>query len=188
MYKIVGADRREYGPVTKEAVLEWIAQGRANAQTIARFEDGAWKPLATFDEFKPALSTAPGAGAPTASNPTGSATPPFPGAAASTTAPPLAPIAPIASGTARGANNMAIAALVFSILGLLCCPCLGPTLGIILGFISLGDIKQNPQRYSTDETLPKIAIGIGIFGVLIHCGLPIFSSTVKHMLHSSFRF
>ena len=30
MYKVVGADRREYGPVSRETILEWIAQGRAN--------------------------------------------------------------------------------------------------------------------------------------------------------------
>ena len=56
MYKIVGADNREYGPVTQEEVLQWIAQGRANARTIAKLEDGAWKPLASFDEFKSALN------------------------------------------------------------------------------------------------------------------------------------
>jgi hypothetical protein len=58
MYKVVGADRREYGPVSRETLLEWIAQGRANAQTIAKFEDGAWRPLASFDEFKAALGLA----------------------------------------------------------------------------------------------------------------------------------
>src|SRR5690242_18096534 len=59
MYKVVGADRREYGPVSRETILEWIAQGRANAQTIAKFEEGAWKPLGTFEEFRDAIGSAP---------------------------------------------------------------------------------------------------------------------------------
>src|SRR6185369_7937141 len=84
MYKVVGADRREYGPVTREAVLEWIAQGRANAQTIARFEEGAWKPLATFDEFKNALA----ASAPVGAIPPPAGTPPV--ASSVTTSPPPA--------------------------------------------------------------------------------------------------
>jgi hypothetical protein len=164
MYKIVGADKREYGPVTKETVLEWIAQGRANAQTIARFEDGAWKPLSTFDEFKALLNIPPTPAAATAS---------------ATTAP---PIAPVVMQTGRETNNMAIAALVFSILGFVCCPCLGAGLGVILGFISLGEIKQNPHRYSTDKSVPIVAIVLGIIGLLTLCGVSIFSDILKRFL------
>jgi hypothetical protein len=57
MYKIIGADRREYGPVNSEQILKWIAEGRANAQTRARGDDGAdWKSLAEFSEFAAALA------------------------------------------------------------------------------------------------------------------------------------
>jgi len=62
MYRIVGADQKEYGPVTVEQIRDWITQGRANAQTVAKFEEGAWKPLATFPEFAtlfPATSNLP---------------------------------------------------------------------------------------------------------------------------------
>ena len=31
MYKILGADQKEYGPVTAEELRIWIAQGRAAA-------------------------------------------------------------------------------------------------------------------------------------------------------------
>src|SRR5687768_13414206 len=57
MYKIVGADRKEYGPVTAEQIIQWIRQGRANPQTVARFQDGPWKPLTGFPEFASALSS-----------------------------------------------------------------------------------------------------------------------------------
>jgi hypothetical protein len=56
MYKIIGADQKEYGPVTEEEIRAWIAQGRANGQTLAQTENGPWKPLAAFPEFAPALS------------------------------------------------------------------------------------------------------------------------------------
>src|SRR3989442_148035 len=52
MYKIIGADQREYGPVPVEQVRKWIAEGRANAQTKACSEGSSeWKTLAGFPEF-----------------------------------------------------------------------------------------------------------------------------------------
>ncbi len=59
MYKIIGVDQKEYGPVTADELRTWIAQGRANGQTLAQAEGGAWKPLATFPEFAQALSALP---------------------------------------------------------------------------------------------------------------------------------
>src|SRR5215831_9960433 len=52
MYRIIGADDREYGPVTAEQLRQWIAEGRANAQTRV-FVEGAteWKPLGSLPEF-----------------------------------------------------------------------------------------------------------------------------------------
>jgi len=61
MYKIIGADQREYGPVPVEQVRKWIAEGRANAQTKAWSEGRSeWKTLADFPEFADLL-TAKGA-------------------------------------------------------------------------------------------------------------------------------
>ena len=57
MYKIVGGDQREYGPVTSDQIREWIATGRANAQSLASFEGAPWKPLSTYPEFADALRT-----------------------------------------------------------------------------------------------------------------------------------
>ncbi len=52
MYKIIGADGKEYGPISAEQLRQWIAEGRANSQTKILL-DGAteWKPLSEFPEF-----------------------------------------------------------------------------------------------------------------------------------------
>ena len=51
MYRIVGVDQKEYGPVDAAQMRLWITEGRANARTIVRFDEGPWKPLSTFTEF-----------------------------------------------------------------------------------------------------------------------------------------
>lgn len=67
MYKIIGADGREYGPVGADQVKQWIAEGRANAQTRAQAQGaGDWKPLADFAEFHPSLGIPGGAPPPIA--------------------------------------------------------------------------------------------------------------------------
>lgn len=61
MYKIIGADQKEYGPVTGDQIRQWIADGRVNGQTPAQAEGAPeWKPLSGFPEF----ADAPAAGVP----------------------------------------------------------------------------------------------------------------------------
>src|SRR2546422_2890787 len=121
MYYLIGADQKEYGPVSADEVRAWIAEGRANGQTLARFEGGPWKPLSTFPEFAATLGAAP------------QPAPPVPLAQASLT------------GRAPETNSMAVAGLVMGILsmtiGLFCC---GPGLGFnIFGIIfSSGALSQ----------------------------------------------
>jgi len=66
VYRIVGADGREYGPVSADQIARWISEGRVNAQTLARSEESTdWKPLSTFPEFAGVLHPgASGAGLP----------------------------------------------------------------------------------------------------------------------------
>ena len=60
MYKILGADQKEYGPVTADQLRQWIREGRANAQTVVQGPNSTeWKPLNTFTEFADALAPAP---------------------------------------------------------------------------------------------------------------------------------
>ena len=63
MYKIIGADGKEYGPVSKDQVHAWIAEGRASVQTLVQAENTTdWKPLANFPELLPAAVPPPPAG------------------------------------------------------------------------------------------------------------------------------
>jgi uncharacterized membrane protein len=56
MYKVIGGDQKQYGPVTAEEVQHWIADGRLNAQSLAWAEGATdWKPLGSFPEFADAL-------------------------------------------------------------------------------------------------------------------------------------
>ena len=60
MYKILGADQKEYGPVTGDQLRQWIREGRANAQTLVQGPNSTeWKPLNTFAEFSDVLAPAP---------------------------------------------------------------------------------------------------------------------------------
>ena len=67
MYRIIGGDGREYGPVTAAQIEQWIAQNRANARTQVRPESSeAWLALGELPEFATALGVR-------------AATPPLPG-------------------------------------------------------------------------------------------------------------
>ena len=56
MFKVLGSDQREYGPVSSEQLRQWIAQGRVNGQTRVQPEgSGEWKPLSEVPEFSDAL-------------------------------------------------------------------------------------------------------------------------------------
>ena len=173
MYKVVGADGREYGPVTREALLEWIAQGRANAQTIARFEDGAWKALATFDEFRPAL----GLSGSTLSSPSGQT----PLIQTTYVAPGSEPPPFSGVGSQRNTNVASVLGIVFPIVCSCCC-FIGPILGIVFSAIGLSQIKANPHKYSTSEALPKIGLGISIALLIVHIIGRAFDSGLSKMI------
>lgn len=62
MYKIIGGDQREYGPVTADQIRAWIAEGRANGETRILPEGTAdWTSVGACPEFVEAL-TARGSG------------------------------------------------------------------------------------------------------------------------------
>jgi hypothetical protein len=61
MFTIIGADQKEYGPVTADEIRQWIKDGRADGRTLGKLDGtGEWKPLAAFAEFA-SLTAAAGA-------------------------------------------------------------------------------------------------------------------------------
>ena len=49
MYKIIGSDGKEYGPISLEQLRQWISQGRASGETKVKAEDAAdWQTLRTL--------------------------------------------------------------------------------------------------------------------------------------------
>jgi len=59
MFKILGGDGKEYGPVSTDTVREWILQGRASAVTPVRHAEAAeWQTLSAFPELAVLLPAA----------------------------------------------------------------------------------------------------------------------------------
>ena len=124
MYRIIAADGREYGPITAEQLREWIAEGRANAQTRAKIEGAdQWKSLTEYLEFAAALGRVP--------------------------APPAVP-GPIYMAPSPRTNSMALASMVMGLLSVTCgmCCCYGMPfnlLGIIFSLVALAQIRNDPR-------------------------------------------
>lgn len=145
MYKILGGDQKEYGPVTEAQVREWIAQRRANAQTMVQDESSSeWRPLSSFPEFARSLNVPP-------------VVPALP-AAFVVDDNPMSTVVPYKNPKALIAYYLAIFALI---------PCLGLPLGIAalcLGIAGLKVVRAHPNAHG------KVHAWIGvILGGL--CGL-----------------
>jgi TM2 domain-containing membrane protein YozV len=60
MYKIIGTDGRQYGPIAVEQIRVWLSQNRVNAHTLAQSESSTeWKPLISFPELAADFNIAP---------------------------------------------------------------------------------------------------------------------------------
>jgi len=60
MYKIIGGDKNEYGPVSIEEMQLWISQNRVNARTMVKKEGtDEWKPLGNHPELAALLGGKP---------------------------------------------------------------------------------------------------------------------------------
>lgn len=121
MYHIIGADQREYGPVSPDQVRDWIAAHRADQDTKIRAAGAIeWKRLGELPEFSDALRQAA-----------------MPQSAAPSPVPLDAGPAP--EGKTSG---LAIASLVLGILGIISC---GVTalVGLVLGIVALVRINRS---------------------------------------------
>jgi prepilin-type processing-associated H-X9-DG protein len=143
MYRIIGADQKEYGPVTTDQIKQWIAQGRVNGQTNVQAEgSGEWKPLREFPEFAAELALLTGPA------PAGIAGAPAPLAAPSKT------------------SGMAITSLVLGILGAFSCGILALP-GLILGIISLVRINKSQGKMGGQGIALAGTIVSAVFVVLM---------------------
>ncbi len=129
MYRIIGADGKEYGPVTLEQLRQWVQEGRANAQTRVLPEGASgWTALGSLPEF---TASAPGS---------------FPSSAGSAQ--------PFSTYEApRRTHPLAIAGLVLGIVSLtigMCC-CYGlpmNLLGLIFSLVAWSQIRNQPDIYN----------------------------------------
>ncbi len=119
MYKIRGADGKEYGPVPADTLRDWVKQGRANGQTFVLAEGTPeWKTLSSIPEFTALF-------APPASGMTGG--------------PASAPIAPAKT------SGLAITSLILGCIGFVTC---GATalIGLPMGIVALVKVKNSQGR------------------------------------------
>jgi len=59
MYKIIGGDKKEYGPVDAQQLRRWFTEGRVNGQTLVQGPNSTeWRPLETFPELAPIATEA----------------------------------------------------------------------------------------------------------------------------------
>src|ERR1043165_3074725 len=61
MYRILGGDGKEYGPVSAEQLRQWVREGRANALTQVKAEGATqWQALGSLPELGEIFGAAPG--------------------------------------------------------------------------------------------------------------------------------
>jgi hypothetical protein len=124
MYRIVGADGRQYGPVSTDQLRHWILEGRANAQTQTFVEGGTeWRPLGLLPEFAASF---------------GAQSPP--------------PVSPVYGSYQRTTNSYALWGAIFGILSICCCCCCCANipfgaLGLIFSLVGLSQISDRPDVY-----------------------------------------
>jgi len=165
MYKIVGADGKIYGPVGAEQLRQWLAEGRANAQTQT-FAEGAteWKPLGALPEF--AGHFAP-------------SVPPV--------VQPLRAGIP-GAGQAPRTSGYATAGLIFGILSFACCPkFLFGTLGLVFSLIGLSQINRHPELYE-GRALATAGVILSVLSLLFWGVLLLLALATGHLYFNwSFR-
>jgi hypothetical protein len=132
MYKIIGVDQKEYGPITADQLRLWISEGRINAATkVQVMGEAEWKFMAQLPEFASILPRS---------------------------APPLGG-SPIAIAPVQKTSQMAVWALISGIFSLLCCQILAPV-SIVLGAVAISHIKNNPQQRGHGLAVGGIVLGV----------------------------
>jgi hypothetical protein len=148
MYKILGQDGKEYGPVNADTLRQWLTQGRLNAQTRVCAEGATeWKPLAEFPE----LALIPMASTPSAA------------------APAAQPLAQASLPVPAQQTGLAIASLVLGIISVLSIMCGGILLGlpaIITGHMAVGRARRSPAVYG-GKGMAIAGLALGYFSLVL---------------------
>lgn len=146
MYKIIGADGNQYGPVTLLELQGWIRERRANGDTLAQGPGLTdWKPLREFPEFAQVLQEM--------SSPMGAQT-----AAAATvvSATPAVNPAEMVAGPAIGL--MVVGALVV----------MGNIMGALSSLLGLGmPMTQSSGNPQVDKIIEMMSGTVGVISSLI---------------------
>jgi hypothetical protein len=140
MYKIIGTDGKQYGPVGAEQIRRWLAENRVNAQTLVQTEGAPdWKSLGSIPEFAPELKTVP------------PAPPALPSAA---------PAAPSKT------SGLAVSSLVLGILGVFTCG-ITALIGLILGIVAMVKVSNSRGALRGNGIALAGIIVSGIFLLMI---------------------
>jgi hypothetical protein len=161
MYKIIGANQMEYGPVSADQLRAWVAEGRVNAQTPVQAEgETTWKPLSMYPELASAL-------------PPSAAPPAVPGVIAVAQA----------DGRARAVSLVSGPAVGLIVVGAInICLAVG---GILLQLLGMGmagvNSFQNTQNPGVAQMMAVFNGGMGIVlrVVGIICGIFIIYASIK---------
>ncbi len=161
MYKIIGADQKQYGPVSVDELRQWITEGRVNQQTLIQAEGQAdWRPLSTFPEFA------------TVAQPVPSGTP--------LAAAPLANAQNVVSGPATGLLIVGILCVLGSLWGLV-----SNLFGIGMG--AMGNVPRGdlPPQFTQYIQIMSGGVGLAINVIAMALGgFYIFASTKLRKLES----
>ncbi len=137
MYKIIGADGKEYGPIDAAQLRQWLAEGRVNGQTqILAAGAPSLRSLSAFPEFFAPFSA--GVPLPFSSAQYGSANVPR-------------------------TNGMAITGMILGIvsitLGLCCCYGLPFSVpGVVFSLVGLSQLKNNPHQQGRGMAIAGIIL------------------------------
>lgn len=160
-YSIIGADGREYGPVSIDQLRQWIHEGRANAETRVRAQGTTqWTTIGALSELSTTASPAPST---------------------------ITPIA--AQGTSlRRTNSMAVTGLIMGILamtiGLCCCGLPFNVLGLIFSAMALNQIKNSPDLYE-GRGIAIAGLVLSILSLLLIFGRLLLFGAISHFPHST---
>ncbi len=138
MYKIIGADGKEYGPITTDQLRQWLAEGRLNMQSRVLVEGTTdWKTIGDLPEF----------------------------AGAAPAAPPLAPgVLPSGTASTGSVEGPAIGLIVVAILGLI--QHIG-SLIVRFAFADMLARQAETMPWARGLNSGGIGIAVAIFGLLV---------------------